>query len=83
MLRDGEPCSHKGCLNHISHPCEGCGRIGGRYIVEFAEEANHFGFSVTYDGDKHTIRFGTACNRCGEYFEADEIGVYCEKCKSR
>jgi hypothetical protein len=29
-LLDGEPCSHRGCLNHISHPCEGCGRIGGR-----------------------------------------------------
>lgn len=23
------PCSHKGCLNHLSHPCEGCGRIAG------------------------------------------------------
>lgn len=29
-LRDGEPCKHPGCLSHISHPCEGCGRIGGR-----------------------------------------------------
>lgn len=28
-FKDGEPCNHKGCLNHISHPCEGCGRIGG------------------------------------------------------
>ena len=26
----GEPCGHPGCLNHISHPCEGCGRIGGK-----------------------------------------------------
>src|ERR1019366_5691030 len=24
--RDGEPCKHKGCLSHITHPCEGCGR---------------------------------------------------------
>jgi hypothetical protein len=31
-LRDGEPCNHKGCLSHISHPCEGCGRIAGRII---------------------------------------------------
>jgi len=23
---NGEPCSHKGCASHISHPCEGCGR---------------------------------------------------------
>ncbi len=29
-LKDGEPCGHPGCLNHITHPCEGCGRIGGR-----------------------------------------------------
>ncbi len=27
---DGVPCRHPGCLSHISHPCEGCGRIGGR-----------------------------------------------------
>ena len=29
---DGQPCSHPGCFHHITHPCEGCGRIGGRYI---------------------------------------------------
>ena len=29
-LKDGEPCSHPGCSSHISHPCEGCGRIGAR-----------------------------------------------------
>lgn len=27
--RDGDPCNHPGCLSHRSHPCEGCGRIGG------------------------------------------------------
>lgn len=27
--RDGEPCEHKGCLHHNTHPCEGCGRIAG------------------------------------------------------
>lgn len=26
---DDEPCGHPGCLKHISHPCEGCGRVGG------------------------------------------------------
>jgi hypothetical protein len=30
-LPPGVPCHHPGCLRHISHPCEGCGRIGGRY----------------------------------------------------
>lgn len=28
--KDGESCGHRGCLNHISHPCEGCGRISGK-----------------------------------------------------
>ena len=32
--RDGEPCDHPGCLSHISHPCEGCGRIGGVTLKE-------------------------------------------------
>ena len=27
---DGVPCSHPGCLNHVTHPCEGCGRVAGR-----------------------------------------------------
>lgn len=28
-LPDGVPCGHLGCLSHVSHPCEGCGRIAG------------------------------------------------------
>ncbi len=27
-LKDGEPCSHPGCVNHLTHPCEQCGRVG-------------------------------------------------------
>ena len=27
---DGVPCDHPGCLRHITHPCEGCGRVEGR-----------------------------------------------------
>lgn len=30
IIKDGEPCSHRGCLSHRSHPCEGCGRIAGK-----------------------------------------------------
>lgn len=30
IYKDGEPCDHIGCLNHVSHPCEGCGRIAGQ-----------------------------------------------------
>ena len=29
LYKSGEPCSHKGCLNHITKPCEVCGRRGG------------------------------------------------------
>jgi hypothetical protein len=29
-LKDGEECGHRGCKNHITHPCEGCGRVGAR-----------------------------------------------------
>jgi hypothetical protein len=28
----GEPCRHPGCLSHVTHPCEGCGRIAGQEI---------------------------------------------------
>lgn len=24
------PCSHPSCYSHVTHPCEGCGRIGGQ-----------------------------------------------------
>ena len=30
QLRAGIPCEHPGCLSHVLHPCEGCGRIAGR-----------------------------------------------------
>lgn len=28
-VRNGQPCGHAGCLSHVSHPCEGCGRQRG------------------------------------------------------
>ena len=36
---DGQPCKHKGCLSHISHPCESCGRIGGKGIVCISDDS--------------------------------------------
>ncbi|MFA6063863.1 MAG: hypothetical protein WC736_14850 [Gallionella sp.] len=33
-LPDGVPCSHRGCLHHVTHPCEGCGRIAGVGVVD-------------------------------------------------
>lgn len=31
-LKDGEPCGHPGCMHHVTHPCEGCGRISGHSV---------------------------------------------------
>jgi len=30
----GIPCTHPGCINHITHPCEKCGRIKAQGIYE-------------------------------------------------
>lgn len=32
LFDDSEPCRHFGCKAHITHPCEGCGRIAARGI---------------------------------------------------
>lgn len=39
---DGQPCNHPGCMAHISHPCEGCGRRGA--IGEVYEVVEEFPF---------------------------------------
>jgi len=39
LLRDGEPCNHTGCLSHLSHPCDGCGRIGGVRVKQLTDGA--------------------------------------------
>ncbi len=36
---DGEPCDHPGCKNHVSHPCENCGRIMAQGEVKIRHEA--------------------------------------------
>jgi len=37
IVKQGEPCSHAGCLHHVTHPCEGCGRIAGRTVKQEQE----------------------------------------------
>ena len=54
-LRDGEPCSHVGCLSHISHPCEGCGRVGGIRSDEYYR--GRYGWFDNYWADKITPKF--------------------------
>lgn len=36
-----QPCSHPGCLNHVTHPCEDCGRVAGRD----PEKSKEYGFT--------------------------------------
>ena len=28
--KGNEPCDHPGCMHHVTHPCEGCGRQWGQ-----------------------------------------------------
>jgi hypothetical protein len=46
-LEDGEPCFHPGCLNHVTHPCEGCGRIAGKAPQEAQTETPNAGGQPT------------------------------------
>lgn len=39
-LADGHSCGHPGCLQHVSHPCEGCGRIAGQSDEKLKVYAN-------------------------------------------
>jgi len=39
-LPDGVPCDHVGCLSHVSHPCEVCGRTAGRRTPRAADAMN-------------------------------------------
>ena len=40
QLREGQPCHHPGCLHHVTHPCEGCGRIAGKNISDKNDLSN-------------------------------------------
>ena len=53
ILNIGQPCSHKGCLAHCSHPCEFCGRISGNHYLGQC-------FSSTTRGDAEGVRFAPA-----------------------
>lgn len=53
-IPDGVPCGHPGCLHHVSHPCEGCGRVAGRsadvVVVPREEYAGHLDIERLYRG---------------------------------
>ena len=37
QYKDGQPCSHSGCLNHVTQPCEVCGRKSARGTAMIAK----------------------------------------------
>lgn len=47
--KDGEPCDHPGCLHHLSHPCEACGRIAGRESVQLNTHVSKPTVDRTYE----------------------------------
>lgn len=55
LLRPGQPCRHPGCLHHISHPCEGCGRIGGQGEGIHFEDTDTYKFMVAQLKDSDEI----------------------------
>ncbi len=55
-IKDGVPCEHKGCLNHVRHPCEGCGRKSGRNMTEFNDKM--YQLKINRNGDMVNISIG-------------------------
>lgn len=65
-LEEGEPCN-PGCLSHTSHPCETCGRFGGRKFERGLVACNKCGwvhFSVLRLYAEYEVR------RFNEYFDS-------------
>jgi hypothetical protein len=71
VYRDGYPCSHPGCLQHITHPCEGCGRVGGRKIYPFQNDVVDTVFAFD-EKDAETLWE----EACGEPYDAGSYGNF-------
>lgn len=61
--KDGEPCKHPGCLNHVTHACEGCGRIAGINLKENKMECEHKVFKGVKK--EFTSKSWQVCTECG------------------
>ena len=35
VINDRVPCGHSGCLSHVTHPCEGCGRWHPNLVPDY------------------------------------------------
>jgi len=76
-LRDGLPCGHPGCLSHVTHPCEGCGRIAG-WIPKELESCPMCGakgaIKTTMNGGdmEYYVACTRGCVHTGSYYTEQE-----------
>jgi hypothetical protein len=60
--KDGESCGHPGCLAHVTHPCEACGRIAGNIYSKMLIDQHpilfkeFFNLGVKYPRDNNYIK---------------------------
>lgn len=62
-LKDGEPCSHPGCLSHITHPCERCGRFS---VVSRLQQ-----LTARINIAKETLEFYADSSNYNKYIDMD------------
>jgi len=76
-LSDGDPCNHPGCLSHMSHPCEGCGRVAGKPIsnLERKKPSQRVRELVVYgrDGVKYEAVLALSVEQLADQLEKEEI----------
>lgn len=71
QIPEGQPCDHPGCLGHVLHPCEGCGRIGGRATPPFYHRVECCGNCWTFDVAGSVCRFTKPPLRVGRDYKCD------------
>ena len=74
-MRDGVSCSHPGCLSHFTHPCEGCGRIGGLEVCGLDQKTKEWIDSSSYEELLRGWRFASL----GDKTFSGESGKYYSK----
>jgi hypothetical protein len=69
MYKFGEPCDHTGCASHITHPCEGCGRIAARRRPVRSSNVASIGYDAVNKVLEVEFHNG---NRVYQYFDVPE-----------
>lgn len=84
IFHDDEPCNHIGCRNHITHPCELCGRVESRGIsIIPIEKLNKYQKEKEYENPDICPRcqsFDTNIEREGLEDGMFIVGRYCDNC---